>query len=120
MEAVATAMQDSFKVDPGWAQREAQQVAIRSRIISQTGQEIADMISASFRLRSQTQDRISHAWSHAILGTVDVYDPETGQGWTVPSGSEHYWKRGYEIYGTRTADPPNPDPGYTELSIENW
>ncbi|MCL6451263.1 MAG: hypothetical protein K6T75_08235 [Acetobacteraceae bacterium] len=120
MESLVRTMEASLEVDPGWAEREAEQVRIRTGIIGQTGREIADIISSTFRYQSEVHDRVSHAWSHAILGTVDVYDPETGESWTVPSDSRHYWERAGVIFGTETADPPAPDPAFRELLIEDW
>jgi hypothetical protein len=114
---IATAMESSFRTDPGWAAREAEQMAIRSRIISQTGEQIASGISQSFKLRSESQDRIAKGFSNVILGRTDVYDGATGEKWNVPAGSRYYWTRAGEIYGTEWPTAPFPDPDFRELQV---
>ncbi|MCX6806961.1 MAG: hypothetical protein NT135_02475, partial [Candidatus Berkelbacteria bacterium] len=52
VEEIATAMDQSFKLDPVWVKREQVQVAKRSQIISQTQSEISDIISSTFEYRS--------------------------------------------------------------------
>lgn len=119
VESILQNMQNSLKVDPSWAAEEARQVQIRSKIISTTSNEIREMVSSSFELRSQTMDKLSDDWSDAILGVTDVYDPDVGESYTVPNDSNYYWKKGYEIYGTDTAEPPYPDPAFKELLAED-
>jgi len=116
MEKIVNEMQETFRIDPEWAAEEQKQVAQRVGIISQTGSEINDMIMSSFELRSQTQDETLHQFSNAILGIEDVYDPDTGEQWTVPSGSEHYWQDIYgDIWGTDTYQPPTYNDDWKEL-----
>ena len=111
MEAIG----GSIRVDPGWAARESQAVAQRSQIISQTGEEIAQIISDTFAYQSAVEDHTSHEWSNAMLGRTDVYDPDSGEVWNVPSGAQSYWKRGFEIWGSSTTSPPVVDPDFVEL-----
>ena len=115
VEKVASYMQSSFKVKEQWAREEAVQVQKRSQIISQTSNEIMDMMNDSFQLRSESMDRIAHKYSDVTLGVTDVYDPDIGESYRVPNDSNYYWEKGYEIYGTDTADAPYPDPGFKLL-----
>lgn len=105
----------SVRVDPAWAEAEAKAVAQRTQIISQTGEDIAAIVSETFAYQSAVGEHTSREWSNAILGRADVYDPESGRIWNVPSGSESYWLRGYEIWGSEGASPPAPDPDFVEL-----
>lgn len=107
VEEIATAMDQSFKLDPTWVKNEQVQVAKRSQIISQTQSEISDIISSTFEYRSSTQDAMADKWSDAILGVQDVYDPSTGENYTVPNTSKYYWTDGLNtVVGTDTHDTP--------------
>jgi len=107
VEEIATAMDQSFKLDPTWAKNEQVQVAKRSQIISQSASEISDIISSTFEYRSSSQDAIADKWSDAILGVQDVYNPSTGENYTVPNTSTYYWTDGLNtVVGTDTHDTP--------------
>ena len=107
VEQIATAMDKSFKLDPTWVAKEQVEVAKRSQIISQTQSEISDIISSTFEYRSSTQDEMADKWSDAILGVQDVYDPSTGENYTVPNTSKYYWTDGLNtVVGTDTHDSP--------------
>jgi len=117
VEDIVNNMNNSFKVNEAWAKQEQVEVAKRVGIISQTGQEISNIISATFNYRSSSQDRIAQNWSDAILGVDRVYNPSTGSEYTVPNGSNHYWSDGYDIIGTQTSDNPAPLENFIELEI---
>ena len=107
VEQIATAMDQSFKLDPAWAKNEQVQVAKRSQIISQNGSEISDIINSTFEYRSSTQDEMADKWSDAILGVQDVYNSSTGENYTVPNSSNYYWTDGLNtVVGTDTHDSP--------------
>jgi len=116
VEKIYNEMQGSFRLDPEWAAEEQRQVAIRTGIISETGSDIADMISSAFQSQSSTMDETAHEFSNAILGLEDVYDPGTGEQWSVPSGSSHYWRDIYgNVWGTGTYTPPTYSDDWQEL-----
>ena len=120
VEQIATAMDQSFKLDPTWVQNEQVQVAKRSQIISQTQSEISDIISSTFEYRSSTQDAMADKWSDAILGVQDVYDPSTGENYTVPNTSKYYWTDGLDtVVGTDTHDSPGYYWDWQELTPTN-
>lgn len=107
VEQIATAMDQSFKLDPTWVKNEQIEVAKRSQIISQNGSEVSDIISSTFEYRSSTQDEMADKWSDAILGVQDVYDSLTGENYTVPNTSNYYWTDGLNnVVGTDTQDSP--------------
>ena len=120
IEKIVNEMIGSFQLDPTWAANEQRQVALRVGIISQTGDDIANTINSAFKTRSESLDRTAHKFSTAILGLEDVYDPDTGEHWTVPSGSDHYWSDVYgNVYGTGTYTSPTYNDDWTELCCPN-
>jgi hypothetical protein len=115
MRQLISLMEQSFKVDPDWAGREADQVNQRLGIISRTAGDIAETIDAVYRFRSAVEDRAARRFSEAILGLECVSDPSTGQAWQVPDYSAYYWRRGSEVYHTAGPTPSAPDPEFVEL-----
>jgi len=110
LEEIVNKMNDTFRIDPAWALREAQEQIKGSQIISQSADEVARIIRQTYEKRSAAMDEISRKWSNAILGRVDMADPETGEiNWGVPSGSNYYWRQGDLIIGTETHERPSID-----------
>jgi hypothetical protein len=110
---------ESFKVNPVWAAKEAEEVNKRLGIISSTQDSISETISSSFEYKSQSQDRIRNEWSKAILGVEEVYNPETGNTKFVDSGAEYYWQDNQgRIWGTNTDENPFPQEDMTKLEIK--
>jgi hypothetical protein len=69
-----------------------------SQIISQTSNQISDMIMDSYHQRQQTLDRLSNQFSQAMRG-VDAYrDPTTEQNVELPSGYSYAWSNGLDEY----------------------
>jgi hypothetical protein len=120
VEKIVSEMIDSFQLDPAWAAREQEEVLERLGIISETQDDIANTINSAFKTRSETLDRTSHKFSNAILGIEDVYDPDTGEHWTVPSGSSSYWRDVYgNVYGSGSYAPPTYNDNWKELICPN-
>jgi hypothetical protein len=110
---------ESFKINPSWAAKEADEVNKRTGMISSTQDSISDTISSTFEYRSDSQDRINHEWSKTILGVEEVYNPETGDTKFVDSGSKYYWMDNKNnIYGTETDKSPFPLEDMTKLEIK--
>jgi len=117
---IANEMLLSFKLNETWARNEQIQVALRTGIITQTGDEIANIVKSTFEYRDRVMDETSKKFSNAILGVEDVYDPETGEHWTVPSGASSYWKDVYgNVYGTGSYKPPTYNDDWKELYCPN-
>jgi hypothetical protein len=110
---------ETFKVNPAWAAKEAQEVNKRIGIISSTQDSISDTISSSFEYRSDSQDRINDEWSKTILGVEEVYNPETGDTRFVDSGANYYWQDNQgNVWGTETDENPAPLEDMTKLEIK--
>ncbi len=111
--------EESFKVNQEWAAKEAREVNKRIGIISSTQDSISDTISSTFEYRTESQDRINNEWSKTTLGIEEVYNPETGQSWTIDSGSKYYWvDNKNNIYGTETDENPFPQEDVKPLEIK--
>ncbi len=115
VEEIVGKMGDSFQINQAWAAREQAEVAKRTGIISQTGSEIAEIISSSFEYSSEVHERAGRQWSDAMLGVERVYNPGTGETFEVPYGSEHYWTDAYNIVGTKVSEPPTYHDDWAEL-----
>ena len=117
---IANEMMLSFELDGNWAQNEQQQVALRTGLINAVGDDIANIIKSTFEYRDYVMDQTAEKWSNAILGIEDVYDLETGEHWTVPSGSNHYWSDIYgDVYSTGSYTPPTYSDDWKELYCPN-
>lgn len=79
-----------------------------SKIISQTQNEISDMIMDTYNYRQQVNDKISDDFSQAIRGVEDYYDPGVGHNVELPNGYQDAWtnKQGEYI----VSDDPNFNP----------
>jgi len=101
--------EETFKVNPEWAKREAQEVNKRLGIISSTQDSISETISSTFEYKSKSMDDLNNKWSKTMLGIEEVYDPDTGDMHVVDSGSRYYWiDNQNNIYGTDTYENPFP------------
>ncbi|MEK6827000.1 MAG: hypothetical protein AABX99_00770 [Nanoarchaeota archaeon] len=110
---------ETFKVNPDWAAREAQEMNKRMKIISSTSNSISDTVSSTFNYRTNSQDRINNEWSKTTLGIEEVYNSQTGSSDFVGSGSNYYWADNRNnIYGTETDESPFPQEDMTKLEIK--
>ncbi len=115
----------SFRLNPQWYARTMQtsqymiqnqiqqihHIGQLSKIISQTSNQISDMIMDSYNQRQQTLDRLSDQFSQAIRGVDAYHDPTTEQNVELPSGYDYAWSNGIGEY-ILTTDPsfdPNID-----------
>ncbi|MEK6833072.1 MAG: hypothetical protein AABY32_03415 [Nanoarchaeota archaeon] len=111
--------EETFKVNPEWAAKEAQEVNKRAGIISSTQDSISDIISSTFEYRSESMDRINNEWSKTILGVEEVYNSDTDETYYVDSGSNYYWiDNQNNIYGTETDENPFPLEDIEQLEIK--
>lgn len=115
-------MLHSFRLNPQWhncymqvtwylVQNQIQQIhhiGQLSRIISQTSDQISDMVMDSYYGRQQTLDRLSTSFSQAIRGVDEYYDPINERAIEPPGGYRHAWTNSLEEY--ILTDDPNFDP----------
>jgi len=120
----------SFKLNPQWFNKYAQlsqylvnaqikrieNIGQISRIVSQTSNEISDMIMDSYQQRQVVYDRISTNFSRAIRG-VDAYtDRLNNTTVELPSGYDRAWTNNLGEY--ILSDDPGFDPNIG--SQQNW
>jgi hypothetical protein len=115
----------SVRISPEWQARQ-QQIAnaavaadnARSQQIQQQAMQAiqedqrktSDIIMKGWEQRSKTYDEISRRRENAILGTVDVVDPQSGQQYKVQNYSDYHWMNNQgTIAGNNTGSAPGPD-----------
>lgn len=115
----------SMKFNPQWeaqqrgiANAAVQQDNIRSQQIrSRAQQAIAEdqrqtsqTIMKGWEQRQKVYDEISRRRENAILGTLDVIDPQTGTRYKVSNfGDYHYMSNEGYIYSTNSPNSPGPN-----------
>ncbi|MGZ4821492.1 MAG: hypothetical protein ACXVZM_07785 [Terriglobales bacterium] len=123
-QAMAQALR-SMKFNPQWeaqqrgiANAAVQQDNIRSQQIrSRAQQAIAEdqrqtsqTIMKGWEQRQKVYDEISRRRENAILGTLDVIDPQTGTQYKVSNfGDYHYMSNEGYIYSTNSPNSPGPN-----------
>lgn len=109
-EVIILNMQKSFKIDQAWAKREQEEIRKRAVILSQSQNDISEIITSTFEVRSNSMDDINQKWDDYIRGVENVYDPQTGQHYAVDAGSNYYWiGNDGTVYGTDVNENPLPD-----------
>jgi hypothetical protein len=106
--AVLARMVLGLRWNPAWQTQQAQTNARVTEINRQTHEEISGIINRTWEERTRSQDRSRENWSQAFRGEVRIKDPATGERFSVPSGSNYYWRvgAGPDIVGTQTSDRP--------------
>lgn len=123
-QVIAQALR-TWKFDPRW---EAQQQGIANSAVQQDNarsqqirsramQAIADdqrqtseTIMKGWEQRQKVYDEISRRQENAILGTLDVVDPQTGTQYKVSNfGDYHYMSNEGYIYSTNSPNAPAPN-----------
>ncbi len=112
----------SFRLNPQWYARYMQvsQYLIQnqiqqirhigqiSQIVSQTSDQISDMIMDSYNQRQETLDRLSTQFSQTIRGVDEYHGPFEERGVELPGGYDHAWSNALGEY--ILTDDPSFDP----------
>jgi hypothetical protein len=120
----------SFRLNPQWfnkynqvveylIQRQIQQirsVGELSRIISQTHNEISDMMMETYNNRQQVYDRLSENFSQHIRGVDEYYNPVEQKPVELPSGYHQAWTNSLGEYILSDQEDFNPNIG----SNQTW
>jgi hypothetical protein len=122
--AAQQAMQ-SWHINPTWQAQESQIAAgavqadnlrsqqIQSRAlqaIQEDQRQINETIVKGYEQRSQVYNEISRKRENAILGTLDVVDPDSGARYKVSNYSDYHWMNNSGlITGNNTGTSPGPD-----------
>jgi hypothetical protein len=120
----------SFRLNPQWYARYTQtsqyliqnqiqqihHIGQLSRIISQTSNQISDMMMDSYNQRQQTLDRLSDQFSQTIRGVDEYYDASAERNIELPGGYAHAWSNGLDEYILTNDANFDPNVG----STTNW
>jgi hypothetical protein len=87
-----------------------------SRYISQTQNQVSDMITSSYYERQQVMDRLSDRFSQAIRGVDAYYDPNRDANVELPTGYNHAWSNALGEYIVSEDPFYNPN----QSSEQNW
>ena len=101
-------MTASLWFDTDWLLRLAILRGKQISIDAASQNEMRELISKSYWARQEVLDRVFRAAAHARRGTVDLFDPQTGQTlYGEQGGADYYWidPRG-QIVRTATHLPP--------------
>jgi len=123
-------MATSFQVNPQWfnkynqvveylIQRQIQQIRSigeLSRIISQTHNEISDMMMQSYNQRQEVYDRVAENFSQYIRGVDQYYNPVEQKPVELPSGYRQAWTNSLGEYVLSDQEDFNPNIG----SNQTW
>jgi hypothetical protein len=124
-EAVYQQAVQTWRINPQWQAQEqqlansavqqdnarSQQIRARAmQAIQDDQRHISDTIMKGYEYRSHVNDEISRRQENAILGTLDVIDPQSGTRYKVSNYSDYHWmnNEGY-MAGTNTYTSPGPD-----------
>ncbi len=120
----------SFKLNPQWynkysqlvnylIQQQIQQInhiGQISRIVSQTNNEISDMIMDSYNQRQAVNDKIADNFSQYIRGVDNYYNPVEQKSVELPNGYDNVWANNAGEYILSNDPGLNPNEG----SNFNW
>ena len=124
-EPILTGIHETYKVNPSWKMGEQrlaqnyiansqQDIARRTRQISQTLSETSDILTSGYWNRQASYDRISEMRSNVTLGVQNVAS-ESGDVYKVPNGFDQYWGDGLgNLYGGSWLS--QPDIGWKPLT----
>lgn len=126
---VVTEAVTSWKFNPQWeaqqrstANTAVQQDNMRSQqiqrralaAIAEDQRQTSEIITKGYEQRQKVYDEISRKRENAILGTMDVVDPQTGSRYKVSNyGDYHFMTNDNYIISTNSANSPGP--GLREL-----
>lgn len=96
--------------------KQIQNIGQISQIISQTNNEISDMITQSYNQRQAVNDKIINNFSQAIRGVDEYYNPIDQKSVELPSGYRNVWENNLGEYVL--SDDPNYNPNVN--SNLNW
>ena len=124
-EAVLQTALRSWRFNPQWEAQQrgiansavqqdnmrSQQIQSRARqAIAEDQRKTSDTIMKGWEQRQKVYDEISRRQENAILGTLDVIDPQTGTRYKVSNfGDYHYMSNDGYIYSTNSPGTPPPN-----------
>jgi hypothetical protein len=107
-QALLGTMVQGFRWDPAWMAGQVRTAGQVSQIESQAHNEIMGIITQTFDNKWRTEDRVFENGSRVRRGQVLIEDPDSGQRYEVPVGSNYYFRvgAGNDFVGTDSANSP--------------
>jgi hypothetical protein len=93
------------------AMEASNQAVLRSKIISQTNDQISAGRRQAYENRQAAQDRVNAKWSQYIRGTDSYQNPFEGRRVDLPSGYSHVWTNRLGEYVLSNNATYNPNVG---------
>jgi hypothetical protein len=110
----------TYKPNTSFLLSRIQQAGVVSGITARTSEEIRSIYGQAFANAQASQSRIGEKMSDAILGTMDVADPQTGDRFTVSNDFQFWWVDGLgNVVATNTPGSPDPQRNLTLLQPVN-
>lgn len=100
-------------MDPQWVARQARTAGQVSRISYDAQDEMYEIFGQVYADRQASEERIFRRYTELNRGLTVIEDPETGERFEVPLGSNYWWRLddAGPLLGTEGALPPDL-PGY--------
>jgi hypothetical protein len=110
---MAVRMTGGFRMDPQWVARQARTAGQVSRISYDAQDEMYEIFGQVYADRQASEERIFRRYTELNRGLTVIEDPETGERFEVPLGSNYWWRLddAGPLLGTEGALPPDL-PGY--------
>jgi hypothetical protein len=106
----------TYKPNTDFLLSRIQQAGVVSGITARTSEEIRTIYGQAFANSQASQSRIGEKVSDAILGTMDVANPQTGDRFTVSNDFQFWWVDGLgNVVATNTPGSPDPQRNLTLL-----
>lgn len=107
-EGVLMRLVSGYRVNPRWQAMQNRTIGKVSQIMSDTNREINNIISQTFANRAASEDRMAGRRSRVIRDQVLIQDPQTGENFEIPSGSNYYWRKEgtNTFFGTESPEMP--------------
>jgi hypothetical protein len=110
----------TYKPNSSFLLSRIQQAGVVSGITARTSEEIRAIYGQAFANAQASQSRIGEKMSDAILGTMDVSNPQTGDRFTVSTDFQFWWVDGLgNVIATNTPGSPDPRRNLTLLQPIN-
>lgn len=102
-------MVPTFRWDPNFLLSRIRQAGAVSAQTTKTFAELRVIYGQAYANAAESSSRIGQSWSDAILGTIDVTNPRTGESLTVSNNFRFWWTDGLgNLIATNREGSPDP------------
>jgi hypothetical protein len=106
----------TYRPDSNFVLSRIRQAGVVSSVTTQTSAELRSIYGQAYANAQESSSRIGEKWSDAILGTMDVTNPATGDRLTVSNDFRFWWVDGLgNVIASNTEGSPDPQRNLTLL-----